>query len=414
MGLKYLASKRQAVSKFALRVRSAYIVRFLDKFLKNLQPKPVFWILVGLTYVLLFFASGQLQDPFWADEHSFYATSQKFSHQLIPSLDQLKNYNELNTPLPFILFGQIQYLFQGGLFGGRLLNFVMSIVIAILIGWPGRKQRFVPILALIGLFLYPYFLWFSTRYYTDIIAAFFTLLGIAFYLKRWHILSGLVFILAIATRQYMLAFPLAVASHELVIAIQAKKRPSLSFFLPAIAALSILGWFMLFGGLAPSNSFEAKLVPPVQQSLLAIAPSHGLYALADIGLFYVMPEWLLFGRSFDWKTSLTRTRIAIAASLIALCIIFPIPQFGKGVLWKIFQLPPIIGLQSAPLYCGLVLVAGWRFSRVNLSFWLVLYHVLIMMKAFPWDKYTLPILVVLWFLKARNNNEDLTPCSKDV
>lgn len=382
------------------------MIKFPKQIPKKLQPQPVFWSLVGLTYTLLFFASGQLQGPFWADEQSFYATSQQFSQQLIPSLEQLKNYNELNTPLPFILFGQIQYLFQGGVLGGRLLNFAMSITIAVLIGWPGRKQRFAPILALIGLFLYPYFLWFSTRYYTDIIAAFFTLLGIAFYSKQRHILSGLVFILAIATRQYMLAFPLAVASHELVIALQAKQRPSLSFFLPAFAALSILGWFLLFGGLITPEALEANPVPQVQQTLLAIAPSHGLYALADIGLFYVMPEWLLFSRASGKKTPLNRTRIAIAVGLLALCMIFPIPQFGRGVLWKLFQLPLSIGLQPAPLYAGLmygglILMAGWRFSQVNLSFWVVLYHSLIMMKAFPWDKYTLPVLIVLWFLKTQ-------------
>ena len=303
------------------------MTKFSEGLLETFKPKLIFWILVALIYTALFFATDQLGDPLWGDEASFYKTSQQFSHQLIPTFEQLRDYGELNTPLPFILFGQIQYLFEGGVFGGRLLNFGLSIIIAILIGRPRRQHDFVPVLALVGLFLYPYFLWFSTRYYTDIIAVFLTLLGIIFYLKELRLLSSLFFILAIAARQYMLAFPLAVASHELIIAIQKKKHPSFSFWGPAIAAFSILVWFILFGGLTPPNVVEANPVP-IQQTLLAIAPSHGLYAFASIGLFYVIPEWILFNRSLDWRASLTKRKTAITIGLVSLCVIFPIPEFG--------------------------------------------------------------------------------------
>ncbi|MEM9092946.1 MAG: hypothetical protein AAGC93_30000 [Cyanobacteria bacterium P01_F01_bin.53] len=380
------------------------MTNFLEKFLEKLKPKLTFWILVALVYIVLFFATDQLGDSLWGDEASFYKTSQQFSHQLLPNFDQLRNYGELNTPLPFILFGQIQYLFQGGVFGGRLLNFGLSLVIAILIGRPRHQHQFLPILALVGLFSYPYFLWFSTRYYTDIVAAFLTLLGIIFYLNKFRLLSNLSFVLAIAARQYMLAFPLAVASHELIIAMQKKKYPSFSFWGPTIAAFSILGWFLLFGGLTPPNVVQNNPVP-VQQTLLAIAPSHGLYALANIGLFYVVPEWVLFNHSLNWRVSLTNRKTAIAIGLVSLCIIFPVPEFGRGVLWNLFGLMSNIGVSPFFLYCGLVVIAGWRFSQTNLSLWLVLYHILIMMKAFPWDKYTLPILVLLWFLKAHDTRK---------
>ncbi|MEM6713628.1 MAG: hypothetical protein AAF622_00995 [Cyanobacteria bacterium P01_C01_bin.147] len=385
------------------------MTKFSEGLLEKFKPKLIFWILVALVYTTLFFATDQLGDPLWGDEASFYKTSQQFSHQLIPTFEQLRDYGELNTPLPFILFGQIQYLFQGGVFGGRLLNFGLSIIIAILIGRPRRQHEFASILALVGLFLYPYFLWFSTRYYTDIIAAFLTLLGIIFYLRELRILSSLVFVLAIAARQYMLAFPLAVASHELLVAIQKKKYPNFSFWGPAIAAFSILVWFVLFGGLTPPNVVEANPVP-IQQTLFAIAPSHGLYALASIGLFYVIPEWVLFNRSLnwrasDWRASLTNRKTAIAIGLVSLCIIFPIPEFGRGVLWNLFGLTSNIGVSPFFLYCGLVVITGWRFSQTNLSLWLVIYHILIMTKAFPWDKYTLPILVLLWFLKAHDTSK---------
>ena len=87
------------------------------------------------------------------------------------------------------------------------------------------------------------------------------------------------------------------------------------------------------------------------------------------------------------------------------CQIFPVPEFGRGVLWNLFGLINNIGVSPFLLYCGLVVITGWRFSQINLSLWLVLYHILIMMKAFPWDKYTLPILVLLWFVKAHDTRK---------
>lgn len=373
------------------------------KLFKRLKPQYLFVGLVSVTYITLFVVTNQLQDPLWADESSFYATSQQFSQQLIPSFDQLKNYDELNTPLPFIIYGQIQYLFNNGVFPGRLLNYILSITIIFLIGWPKNdKYRFLSILASIGFLLYPYFLWFSTRYYTDIIAAFFALLGIVSYRQKLPIFSCFNFILAIASRQYMLAFPLGVAGYELILAIREKKCPSLSFFLPAIAALSILGWFLIFGGLAPSKAIEAH-APAVQLSLWSLTPSSGFYALACIGLYYVIPEWLLFKRTLNLKSNLTPAKILIAAILLALCIAFPPYLVGKGVLWKISELSFMQWLKPIIFY-GLLLITCWRFARFDLSFCLILCHTFIMMKAYPWDKYALPILMVLWFLKAHSDS----------
>jgi hypothetical protein len=366
---------------------------------KPLNPYSLFLGLLVITYTVLFFATQQLQGPFWSDEESFYATSQQFSHQLIPSLEQLKNYRELNTPLPFILYGQLQYLFNGSIFAGRLLNFLISIAIATLIGWPGKQQKIGPILALLGLFLYPYFLWYSTLYFTDIIAASLALLGMLLYLKQRHIFSGIAFVLAIAARQYMLAFPLAVAAHELVVAIRAKRRPSLSFFLPTLAAISLLGWVLIFGGLAPTTALQTRNAAPVQLSVWQLTPSSGLYALACIGFFYVLPEWVLFQRSLNWRSLLTRKHLIIAAGLLTLTIIFPPHLLGKGVIWKLSELLVFPWLQFI-LFYGLILITVWRFAQVELTLWLVLCHGMIMMKAYPWDKYALPILLICWFLKA--------------
>ncbi|MBD2260583.1 hypothetical protein [Pseudanabaena sp. FACHB-2040] len=369
--------------------------------LLKVKPAFLFLLLIAFTYTVLFFAMDQLRGPFWIDEAWFWETSQQFSQSLIPTLDQLRNYNELNTPLPFILYGMLEYLFDDGLFAGRLLNFLLSIAIVFLIGWPGQGKHFKPILAVLGLFLFPYFLWLSARFYTDLIASIFALLGVVFYLRKQPIVSGLVFILAIASRQYMVAFPVAIAAHELVIAIRHRQRPSLSFFLPFFAALSLLGWFVLFGGLTPQNALAARPAPEVQQSLWALLPNSGLFFLSGLGLAFVIPEFLLFYRRLDWKAVFSKKSLLIAVGLLVLFIVFPPPDFARGLAWRVGGLMPLLPLRQA-LFYGLAVLTCLRFANLSLASWMVLFNALIMMKAFPWDRYALPLLIVLWYLQARN------------
>lgn len=371
-----------------------------NQILTRVKPAFLFLLLVSFSYTVSFFIADQLQGPFWIDEARFWETSQQFSQRLIPTLDQIRNYNELNTPLPFIIYGMLGYWVENDLFAGRLLSLILSIVISGLIGWPGKGKNFRPLLALVGLFLFPYFLWLSTRYYTDIIAAFFTLLGVIFYLRQRAVASGLLFILAISSRQYMVAFPVAIAAYELGLALRFRRRPSLSFFLPCIAALSIVGWFLLFGGLAPSSAMAVRPAPDVQRSLWALTPGGGIFFLASLGLAYVIPEFLLFYRRLNWQIFLTRKYLIIAAILLACLIVFPPSLEAKGLLWRVSELLPFYWTKQLVFY-GLALLACWRFSRLNLAFWMVLFNTLIMMKAFPWDRYTLPLLVVLWYLQAK-------------
>ncbi|NEP18764.1 MAG: hypothetical protein F6J97_18000, partial [Leptolyngbya sp. SIO4C1] len=198
----------------------------------KIKETHVFLFIIGLVYTALLVVSSYLHGALWDDEIGFWKTSLEFSNQLLPSFAQIRNYNQFNTPFPFIVYGMLEHLFKAGPFAARLINFVFSIVIAFLIGWPGKKRSSTPIFALLGLFLFPWYLWLSTRLYTDMLASFFVVWGIAFYLKKQHILSGLSFFIAISCRQFMLVFPLAVAFHELVLSIRYRRWPSLSFFLP--------------------------------------------------------------------------------------------------------------------------------------------------------------------------------------
>ncbi len=94
-----------------------------------------------------------------------------------------------------------------------------------------------------------------------------------------------------------------------------------------------------------------------------------------------------------------RKIILIAAGLLLYCLVFPPLLFGSGNIVKLANLLPY-NILTIALYYGLSLLACIRFSQLNLISLIVLFNSLIMIKAYPWDRYVLPLVVVFWYLKS--------------
>ncbi|MEO1184106.1 MAG: hypothetical protein AAFX46_05040 [Cyanobacteria bacterium J06636_27] len=376
--------------------------------LNHSQQKFVFIISLTALYILLIFWLDFLQGPYWYDEKTFWRTTLTFSNSLFPSLEDLRDYTELNTPLPFIFFGALEYLFQKGIFAGRLLNLILSLVIVLLVGYPTRSKGTRAILCLIGLFLCPYYLWLSGRLYTEMIACFWVIIGFVSYIRNRHFISCIAFILAIASRQYMLAFPIAITTYEFIIAINnIQKFDKITdlfkwrWIAPLIAALSIFVWIYLFQGLVPKTALEVRLAPEVQRSTWALKPGGVINFLSFVGLYIVIPESILFRANLSFKLlNHHRRKITIIAlALLIYFMIFPPLLSGSGNIAKIVDLLPYNTLKML-LFYSLSLLACVRFSQPNLISLIVMFNSLIMVKAYPWDRYVLPLVVVFWYLKS--------------
>lgn len=376
--------------------------------LKKSKAQLLFSIALVFLYLAIFIFLDKLQFPPKWDEPDFWQASLLFSHSLIPSLSQLKNYGELNTPLPFISFGIIEYFWSGGIFAGRFFNFVLSFAIVCLIGLSvqsPQKRLSDSFLSAFGLLCFPYYLWCSSHLYTDILAAFFVFLGFCFYVQKQHILSSIAFILAIASRQYMVVFPVAIAAFELTNSLKSKVKINISWIAPLVAASTLLGWFFFFKGIAPAAALaegSGNSVPVVQRKWIALAPNASLYFLACVGLYFVIPEWILFSRRSKLRRILTRTNFFIALSLLLAFVLFP-PLNAHGLLVNgsrfLFEQNRFL---RVALFYILAFLACLRFSQLNLAFWLLFVNCGLMLKAYPWDKYLLPLLVVFWYLKSIN------------
>lgn len=356
---------------------------------------------LGVIYVVLLVGLDFLRFAPRKDELHFWPTALSFSMSWLPSPAQLRGYPELNTPLPFLIFGALEHLLHGGIAVGRYLNFITSFgVIALIVMSSGTTRSAAR--AVTGLMLFPYYLGVSTHLYTDIIAAALVLLGLRFHLKQKAALSALCFALAIASRQLTVAFPLAIVVYEL-------RRPGRFRFselprwvAPALGAATLSGWIWLFGGPAPRGALDLEGVEANRLQMLD--PAHITHALACVGLFYVIPEFLLFrgNRRLEKPVWLT---LGIVVATIAFCMAFPslanprrVPTLGLFDQLLIMAKP----LSRTIVYAVLAALCTVRFSDLSLAGLLVASNAAILLLSDQmWEKYALALLVCLWFLRGQ-------------
>lgn len=344
------------------------------------------------------------------DEVYFLQAATFLGHPFPPTLEQLGGYSVMQTPLAFLVWGLLGRLTGDVLLSGRLLDLALAGAIIGLVavrrGVP-FEQRLLP---MVGLATYPYLFPLGVHLYTDVPAAFLALAGVSAHVRGRPRTAVILFALAIATRQYMVAFPVGVAAWEWSRSARQESHTWLEGALAAVGAASLLGWFAFFGGLAPKAG-ESRWIsgypdPMMHASIFLI--DYGLYFLAALGAYFVVPELLLFRERAPWRGLASSRNAVIALGLLLLFAVCP-PSFDSdhgGALVRAVRLVLPSRVADGPglvLTCYvLALLTALRFTRrLDLGFWIVAVNFVLMTKTqLAWDKYYLPIVAVLWFLKA--------------
>jgi len=215
-------------------------------------------------------------------------------------------------------------------------------------------------------------------------------------------------IIGIACRQYIVAFPVALFARELVVQVRLRRFAlSSAFIAPAIAAVSLAGWYVFFGGFAPKIALHA-------QNLTAgrFYPEHGLYFLTCIGLYFVVLECILF-RSVAGLLAPGLWALAIAVVLAVLSLVFPpieninppVPTMGYLDIAARAVLPTPARLA---LYWALATLACLRLRPFSTG-GLMLYAnaALLACAHLAWDKYALPMVATLWLLKSADRLDEV-------
>jgi len=362
---------------------------------------------VAAVFVALLVGFDFLCFPIRADELHFWPTSVALFQNGLPSLAQLQSYGELSTPLPFLIFGGLEHIFHGGIVVGRAVNMASSLAILLIIGALGNFSLRA-LLCSAGLLLFPYFVLVGTHLYTDPLAVLFSVAGVALYLSGQVWTSAVCFVIGIACRQYIVAFPLALFARGLVVQARLRRFASSGKLIaPAIATVSLAGWYLFFGDFAPESALHA-------QSLAAgrLYPEHGLYFLTCIGLYFVVLECILF-RSVAPLLAPGPGAIAIAAAVTILFLVFPpiqninppAPTMGYLDIAARFALPTPV---RVALFWALAVLACLRLRPLSAG-GLMLYAnaALLACAHVAWDKYALPMLATLWLLKSADRLDEV-------
>lgn len=344
-------------------------------------------ILIFLEIVLCFF---RFSDKLVGDEEYLWNTVKSFSKQnFILPWAFLEKFPGPMTPLYFIIFGWIEKLFNLGVVGIRAINSVLAIIILLLI-WKDSKSPKNFIFVSLILIIAPYFISLSISAYTDILFFILTLCGFILYKKEKYWWSAIFFTLSIATRQFGVIIPLALAVDSFF----SKNSKKIKWISPAIAASSLILWFILFG-----FSFTP---PALKISGLYFNPYSGIYFLTTIFAQFIILEIVLFGNYKDLKIYNYQSLIIFILSL-ALFLIFPVPDLywvdKFSILFFIsINLPPLL---SAILYSIFASLAVIRFKENRFIILLFILNMIILTTLrVGWDKYTLIVTLLLCYMKS--------------
>ncbi|TDE09972.1 hypothetical protein [Dyadobacter psychrotolerans] len=388
-----------------------------------------------LVFIIIFFLKENFNGALYQDENHYLPTAVFFSQEPIPSIDLLKSYNELNTPLPFILGGWVVHFLGENIQYLRLLTYGVSFLLLMVFVWfsPERSRRFF--LCLGGLILFPNYYLISVFYYTDIFAMVAVLAGTVAYLNNRHILGAVFFIAGICCRQYMLAFPAAIVLYELLQILKNStgvKQFVSSLFLNktwmlyAVAVISIVPWVILWHGPAPAAVMADQHYD--SDKLVQYNFGYVLYSSVCLAVYYVIPEMLITGKLryfIDYPRNYPRFFVLFLVVILGLIVFFPAKQAYNpyftwpylGYIDQLFMTVGITGFLKQICFGLLMLLTLMRFvsPHFNLAGCVVLFNVLLLGKAqLSWDKYSLPMIMILWFVAMFDEHWALTKYTKPL
>ena len=215
-----------------------------------------FVVCYTLVYLITIVCILNLNHPIYGDEGHFYRTTLRFANE--PALHTLQTYEEMSTPLPFILYAVWSKITTNELSSLRIFSLLISfctfLSIYVLFKNIFIKTPIIPILAVILFSIIPYTPGLSLFIYTDMLAILFMVLAFIGFMKNKPTLFLIFSIAAVFCRQYLIFFTIAVMCYSVLNYFFYKKRGDLIFLIAAILAnCSLLPLFYLWNGLTPNN-----------------------------------------------------------------------------------------------------------------------------------------------------------------
>jgi hypothetical protein len=387
--------------------------RFTDQVLQDpFKRSLLLLVLFLIVYETILYIGVGLRQPTWADEHHFIPTIEKFGKEI--SLRQLKTYNELSTPLPFIL-----YALWGKLVGFHLhqLRF-FSLIIALFtfitfyIYYYQASGR-VKIALLVTLFLIyqPYSIGISVFVYTDMLALFFLAWSLIAFQKEKPIILAISAAGAMLCRQYFVFLPAALFLYYLVQMILKARPNSRKMLISSIVSfIPLISIFILWCGFSPQNEISNLYL------------QGGLYFHTEFLVLYIclFAVYLFPMIIYCWKKYYKNRILLLLSLLISFTyLLFPVKASEPAVAVDVFTvgyfhrfIRMALGtssehfvfyfmfLISLPVVLWIIKDVYFQVIHRKLSaflfteFCIILFLIIMPFSYLNWEKYFLPIIPI--------------------
>jgi len=378
--------------------------------------------LLQLLTFLLVFAGAMIvigiNRPYWGDEAHFAETIRYFGNEI--SLNTLKSYNEMSTPLPFVL-----YALWGKVFGFEIQNLrILSIIIALFTCVSFHYLLFsifkesIIALATTGFFiLNPYIVGLSIFVFTDMLAILFLIICCLAVKNESPALFAIASVFGLLTRQHFAFLTIAAGLYYLFNYQKTRESRAIKMLFSAfLSFLPLLSLFVLWQGPAPVSARKALYM----KESLGFHPNSLILYITQFSI-YLLPVILFF-----WKDIYKNKKILITSFIISwLYWVFPIaPSTAAvdanihtvGLFHKLVRL--VLGAQyehifffiffflGLPIVLAMIKDCYQRIKSPYLDFLLfidlaILTFLLIMPFSYlVWEKYFLPVLplMAIYFL----------------
>lgn len=373
----------------------------------------------SLTFLLVFFVLfegavvffGDLTRPPWGDEYRLLETVRDFSHGL--SIDRLKHYNQLSTPLPFVLYAAWGKIVGFELWQLRLLSLLIALLSYLLfhrILYLRLGSGPAALLAAVFLMINPYMVGFSIFVFTDGLTILFIILALYAAVRSNPTFLFFGVAGALLCRQYTVFLAAAAVIFYSVRLWRGKGERNGAMLAAAVAGIvPLLALFALWGGISPVNKWREFY----DTSGLSFHPAY-LVLYVSLLSIYLAPVLL-----FRLRTIYGNPRVLAGPFLVSMLYwIFPVEPspyavaigvhtvglFHKAFTW----VAPAAWFSHLLFYFGFVLglpilwriiISAWRNIRTARLAPALLYDLLIMIflvimpfSYLNWEKYFVPLL----------------------
>ena len=378
------------------------------------------YIIIAIPFVLMAIGVFFLPNERIWDERLFIPVIQSIGENYVPSLEQIKNLKSPLGPVFFIIYGFVGKVLGFSLIGLRLFNIALSFIVCLLVYRLLRDNVKYP-LALTLLFVAnPYFLIMTAPLiYTDILATLFVLTALYFLKKDRRILVGVMFGLAICTRQLMIIFPFALGLVDLWYCYK-KEKPALLVLFDLIPIVMFMPLIMLWQGI--NSPFISKNTEHVNNaSTFGFSISSLNYALIMILIFSLPIIW----RKLSFRKIIDHA-IFVAPTLLLLVLGMPM-RLNKnlpassgmpdtaGALDLIFVfIEPVSTYVIIPLLLFFALInlkeivtlPKRDFHSLYAITLLICFVLLFALNSVAWDKYFIPLIPIIFLASANTLREN--------